>query len=207
LLDAAGTPMKAMILLGINCAFGQTDVANLPRSAIDLNDGWINFPRPKTAIPRRCPIWPETIAALKEAIADRPEAKSKDDAGLVFITKYGKRWVRVREREGKAAVAIDSVRLEFEKLLVALSLKRPRVGFYSLRHAFRTVADSSKDVPVIDCVMGHTRDDMATLYRERIDDERFRPVLKIVHDWLFAEAAKPPKNAPAPDLGQTAVTK
>jgi hypothetical protein len=30
LLDAAGTSMKAMILLGINCAFGNADCGNLP---------------------------------------------------------------------------------------------------------------------------------------------------------------------------------
>jgi hypothetical protein len=30
ILDAAGTPMKAMILLGINCGFGNADCATLP---------------------------------------------------------------------------------------------------------------------------------------------------------------------------------
>jgi integrase len=33
--DAAGQPMKAMILLGVNCGFGNADVGMLPSSALD----------------------------------------------------------------------------------------------------------------------------------------------------------------------------
>src|SRR5262249_47922917 len=47
-LVRAGTPLKAMILLGINCGFGNADVGRLPLSAVDLDKGWIDFPRPKT---------------------------------------------------------------------------------------------------------------------------------------------------------------
>ena len=35
LLATASTPLKAMILLGLNCGFGQTDVANLPFIGLD----------------------------------------------------------------------------------------------------------------------------------------------------------------------------
>lgn len=186
LLEAAGTPMKAMILLGLNCGFGQTDVASLPLKAVDLAGGWIAFPRPKTEIVRRCPIWPETAEAFREAIAKRPKPKTVADAGLAFVTKYGARWVRVRPRKNKNAVPIDSITLEFNKLLTALDLKRPGLGFYALRHVFRTIADGSKDQPAIDHIMGHARDeDMATKYRERIDDARLNDVVKIVREWLF----------------------
>ena len=64
LIDVAKVPLKAMILLGINAAYGNTDCARLPKSAIDLTNGWVKFPRPKTAAERKCPLWPETIAAL-----------------------------------------------------------------------------------------------------------------------------------------------
>ena len=87
--------MKAMLLLGINCGFGPSDVANLPTKAVDLATGWIDYPRPKTGIPRRCPLWPETVSAIKEAIADRPKAKMPDAAGLLFLTVRGNKWERV----------------------------------------------------------------------------------------------------------------
>lgn len=63
--------MRAMVLLGLNCGFGNTDVGSLPLSAIDFKSRIIDFPRTKTAIERRCPLWPETIKALQAAIAER----------------------------------------------------------------------------------------------------------------------------------------
>ena len=59
------------VLLGINCAFGATDVSSLPESALDLAGSWVTFPRPKTAIERRCPLWPETIATLRASAVAR----------------------------------------------------------------------------------------------------------------------------------------
>src|SRR5262245_42463736 len=64
LLDAAPAPLRAMILLGINAGFGNHDCATLPLSALNLDNGWLNYPRPKTGIPRRCPLWPESVAAI-----------------------------------------------------------------------------------------------------------------------------------------------
>lgn len=184
LIGGAGSPLKAMILLGLNCGFGQTDLATLPISAIAGD--WITFPRPKTSIPRRCPLWPETSEALREALQQRPTPRSGADSGTVFITKYGKRWVRTNQPDKtKPAVPIDMIQNEFQKLLTANGINRHGLGFYALRHVFRTVADGSKDQPAIDHIMGHARDDMASLYRERIDDERLQAVVDVVRKWLL----------------------
>jgi hypothetical protein len=56
LIDAAGQPLRAMILLGVNCGYGNTDCGLLPLSAVDLDGGGIDFPRPKTGVARRCPL-------------------------------------------------------------------------------------------------------------------------------------------------------
>ena len=64
ILDAATQPLKAMILLGVNCGFGNADCGTLPLAALDLTGGWVNYHRPKTGITRRCPLWPETVEAL-----------------------------------------------------------------------------------------------------------------------------------------------
>src|SRR5262249_12911346 len=47
-LDVAGVQLRAMILLGINCGFGNSDVGNLRTSTVNLEAGWIDYPRPKT---------------------------------------------------------------------------------------------------------------------------------------------------------------
>ena len=181
LLDAASLQVKAMILLGINCGFGNADCGTLPRSV--LKGGWIEYARPKTGIPRRCPLWPETIEALKAAQAIRPNPKGQADAGLVFLTKYGHRWVRA---EGKR---IDSVGLEFGKLLAQFDLKRPGTGFYALRHTFRTVADATLDHPAIRLIMGHSDGSIDENYRQTIDDARLVAVAEHVRKWLFGNTA------------------
>lgn len=64
ILDVSRRPIEAMILLGLNCGFGQTDVSRLPQSALDFNTRWVDYPRSKTGIQHRCPLWPETVKAL-----------------------------------------------------------------------------------------------------------------------------------------------
>ena len=94
LLDSADTVLKAMVLLGINCGFGNSNVASFPQSAVDLKTGWCDFPRPKTEINRRIPLWPETAKALQDAIAERPQQPTnKADADLCFLTIQGNQWV------------------------------------------------------------------------------------------------------------------
>jgi integrase len=181
LLAAAGTQMRAMVLLGINAGFGNADCGRLPLSAVDLDAGVIDFPRPKTGIPRRCPLWPETVAALREVAARRPAPKDEAHAGLVFVTKYGLPWAK--------DTADQTLAKEFGKLLRALRINgRKGLGFYTLRHVFRTVADEVKDQPAADYIMGHESPHMSTHYRETVGDDRLRAVADHVRAWLFGPA-------------------
>jgi integrase len=177
LVGAAGRVLKAMILLGINCGFGNTDCGNMPLAALDLETGWVEYPRPKTGIPRRCPLWPETVQALKDAQAQRPTPRSAEHAALAFITKHGLPWAK--------DIPDSPVSKEMRKLLDALDINGHR-NFYTLRHTFRTVADEAKDQPAADFIMGHESGHMSGVYRERISDERLRAVTEHVRSWLLA---------------------
>jgi integrase len=182
LIDAAGPSMRAMILLGINCGFGNADCGELPLSAVDLQSGITDYPRPKTGIPRRCVLWPETVAALRDVLAKRHEPKSEEDAGLVFITKYGYSWCK--------DTSTNPVSQEMGKLLRALKINgRKGLGFYTFRHTFRTVADECKDQPAVDYIMGHEVPHMSVVYRETISDARLRAVADHVCAWLFPSQA------------------
>jgi integrase len=183
LIDAAGQPLKAMLLLGINCGFGNADCGHLPLSALDLDAGWVDFPRPKTGMPRRCPLWPETVAAVREALALRKKPRDHDAGGLAFVTYFGAGWSK---RSSTSAIV-----REVMKLLRRLGINgRHRLGFYTLRHTFRTVADGAKDQPAADLIMGHEVPHMSTVYREGIDDERLRAVADHVRSWLYGDAVQ-----------------
>jgi integrase len=192
ILSGSATPMRAMILLGVNCGLGNSDIANLPIRAINLKTGWLDFPRPKTGTPRRCPLWIETIAAIKEAIVARPTPKEKKNAGLLFITKRGGKWAQARVKDpdetGKRKMwSDDPVGKEFTKLLKVLKLKQPGLSFYALRHTFATIAGGSRDQIAVNYIMGHTAaaNDMSAVYREEIEDDRLTSVVDHVHQWLF----------------------
>jgi len=188
LVRAARPQLKAMVLLGINCALGNTDVATLPRSRVDLRRGWHNYERPKTGVDRSCPLWKETAAALREVERTRPRPLDEENGGLMFITHHGKPWVRLCETSSNW---IDSVGLEFGKLANAAGVKKKWIGFYSLRRTFRTIADRAGDQPAAMYIMGHADedDDMSAIYRQRIDEDRLIKVSDYVRQWVFPETS------------------
>lgn len=200
MLAAAPIPLKAMILLGVNCGFGNTDVANLTVKNLDLKGGWCDYPRPKTGISRRCPLWPEAVKAIKAAQEARPEPQDKTDADLVFLTPGGQRWVRTRgnpadidatDMERLAHVSrADQVTAAMGQLLSKLGLARRGHTFYALRHTFETIGGDSRDQVAVDAIMGHSREDMASVYRERICDDRLRAVAEYVRKWLLKKSPK-----------------
>jgi integrase len=189
MLDAAGLQLRTMILLGVNCGFGNRDCGMLPLSALDLERGWLEFPRPKTAIDRRIPLWPETVAALREVLAKRPAPKEPEAETKVFVTKYGGSWAKKAElrttKNGTPTGNRDNpVSKETRKLLDRLNLNGHR-NFYCLRHVFETVAGESRDQVAVDAIMGHVDPSMGAVYREQISDERLQAVTEYVRQWLF----------------------
>jgi integrase len=129
------------------------------------------------------------VAALREALAVRLEPRQDEAAGLVFINSRGSPWVCTTEKS-----RTDNISIHFTALLKMLGLHREGLGFYTLRHVFRIVADAARDPVAIDLIMGHTDPSMGGHYRERIDDSRLQAVAEHVRQWLFGDA---------PDDGKT----
>ena len=197
IIDAVGVPLKAMVLLGINCGFGNHDCATLPREAVNLDAGWINFPRPKTAVERRCPLWPETVTALREALGKRRTPTDETNSGLMFITKYGQPYTRLSDK----GTNLDAVAGEFAKILKSLKLNGRRRAFYSLRRTFETIGGDSRDQIAVNAIMGHAEasDDMASVYRQRIEDARLVAVTDYVRAWLWPKPVN--ENTPQEAVG------
>lgn len=185
--EGATQPLTTMLLLGINAALGNADVARLPLSAIDLKTGWLTYPRGKTGIMRRVPLWPETIAAVKEWLTTRPAPKNPLNFELLFITVRGNAWDK--------GTGDRAVTHECRKLLDSLGIGGHR-NFYALRHTFETIAGESRDQVAVDAVMGHADASMAAAYREGISNGRLQAVTDLVHAWLFAEPEKETQEKP-----------
>jgi integrase len=181
LLDVAGAQLAGMIWLGINAGFGNTDVSRLKLSNLDLEGGWLNLHRSKTGIDRRCPLWPETIKALKAAIKARPTPKRPEDSELVFVTKYGQGWDS------------SSLSSEMKKLRDEAGIEGKGKGFYALRHMLQTIGDESKNFIAVSAIMGHADGTISGHYREKISDEALLEVSNHVRKWLLA--SKPKKGA------------
>jgi integrase len=168
IFQAANPTMRAFMLLALNGGLGNSDIGRLePRHIVD---GWIIYPRPKTAVERRFPLWPETVAAIEQCGID-PALE------FVFMTKYGGTWFKDS--------ADDPITKEFRKLCDKTKCHKENRGFYALRHQFRTTADGCRDRSAVDYIMGHDDGSMSRHYTEHIDDERLQAVVNHVREWVL----------------------
>lgn len=181
LLEAASVSLRPLLLLGINCGLGNSDVGRITFRYLDLETGWHTFPRPKTEVERRCPLWPETLDAIKRYLPERPTPASSEYAELVFLNALGTSWA-----DGGAFPPLCK---KLRLLMKRLGIRRQGLNFYGLRRSFRTVADAAKDTPAAAYIMGHTpaQNDMDAVYTLRVEDDRLIAVSEFVRDWLFGD--------------------
>ncbi len=178
LLACADTNAKAMILLGINAGFLNTELAELPRSVI--KGDYLEWPRAKTCTYRRVKLWQETKSAIDAAIKSGPI-----DGGLVFYRTKSRDFSDT-QRNGRHVGRL------FEKALDTAKIEGH--SFRDLRYTFQTIAEEAPnlDPPAIRLIMGHadSSNDMASRYRQRINDERLSAVTDHVRQWLFGADKK-----------------
>jgi len=179
--------LRAMVLLGINCGLGNEDLSGLRTVHIDLEGGWLDYPRSKTEEQRRSKLWTETVDALKEALEVRPVPKYREDKDKFFLTSTGLPLVRVNSN----GTPIDALGSPLMDILKQIKLYRKNRGFYALRHTFETVGVTSGRASAVSLVMGHAASGMSRNYREfqaSIWNDELEQVAEHVHNWLFADA-------------------
>src|SRR5262249_23103030 len=94
----------------------------------------------------------------------------------------------------------DNLSRQFRGLMKRAGVYRKGIGFYTLRHVFRTVADAARDPVAADLIMGHSDPSMAAHYRERVEDRRLVAVADPARGWLSGggEAGGPEAPEAAP---------
>ena len=178
-LAAAGPRLKAMLLLGINCGYGNTDCTKLVIGKLDLDRGWADFARTKNGIKRRNPLWPETVESLRAVLKARRLPNDSQYASRVFITKFGDPYRPV------------NLSRELGNAMVRAGMGRDEVDFYDLRRTCASIGVQARDDDAVRTIMGHKRPsgDMLGVYnRLQVSDDRLRAVADHIRDWLFKDA-------------------
>lgn len=167
-INELGVHYRACALLGISCGFGPHDCETLPRKAVDLEAGEINYARPKTEQDRRCPVWPEVAEAL--------ELSSR------YSTHKGSRFFDIKG---------GTLSRKFRTALRSVGAYRSNgTDLYSLRHCFATVAREANDDTATRIILGHVDDSILdSNYTHRFPRERLDNVSEHVRAWLFGGAA------------------
>lgn len=211
LLARSQPAFKAMILLGLNCGLGPSDIGRLRWHMIDLNRGRLVFPRPKTGTRRVGYLWQQTREALlrvRKLKHNRLALAKAGEASLVFITRKGLSYFR--EREIHQDVEIDGKKV---KKLVGIAVDNPigrtfgrivrdlkleGISFYRLRHTFKTLGKKARDREALDFMMGHKDGSTGKIYdHEEIGWSRIRRVAKVVRRKLWPKL-KPMEGMPLP---------
>ena len=186
LLEAADVKWKAMLLLAINGGFGNSDLARV--KIADVAGEWLEMPRGKTGVDRRIPLWPETQAAIKDAIRERPEPQDSAKE-LIFLSARGGPLITVRPDGKRTDLTVEG----FRRLAKDAGIYKPRMGLYWCRHVTQTRGDAARDPVAVAAIMGHKDPSMAGHYRQTIEDERLLAVVECIRAWLWPKETKKKK--------------
>jgi len=179
--ESATLHMKAFDLLAVNAGLGNADIAKLGPNHINLQTGWLDFPRPKTAVERRAKLWDETCEAVVAATESQPKCKLANE--LLFVT--------IRRRPySNPETNCCAISQSFRRLCREVDVYSEGKTFYALRHVFATVGGGAKDQPALNYCMGHDDGHISSHYREEIEDHRLEAVADHVHSWLFHSGGK-----------------
>lgn len=174
LLKNSRPVLKAMVLLGVNCGYGNADCSRLETRFIDFKTGWVDFPRPKTGVKRRAKLWPETLDAILSWQVIRPKITKPN----LFVTRQGNLW-------SEEDTANCQIAKQFRQICKDAGLHVSGRGFYGLRRTCETIGGEAKDQVALDHIMGHIDDSMAGIYRQKISDDRLEFVCNHIRFWLF----------------------
>tara|TARA_A100001391_G_scaffold196789_1_gene175965 strand:+ start:153 stop:1289 length:1137 start_codon:yes stop_codon:yes gene_type:complete len=150
---------KMFILLGLNCAFGQTDISDLRVREVSIEAGRITRKRSKTGVQCQYKLWLLTIEMLK--LHGSFDGKPDD---RVFLSAKELPLVREYFVDDKFRRE-DSIRRAFTRLMKKTKMPNHR-GFYSLR---KTAASEIEviDPAVTEMFLAHSEKGMKRHYAER----------------------------------------
>lgn len=170
-------PLRAFVLLALNCGMYAADIAQLRRVDVRREGRLtvIDDDRKKTGVIRRAVLWPETVQAI---------ARARQGSEWLFVTIHGNQWVQSESRE------TDSIGLLFRRLLKRLKIKRAGLGFGSLKHTHVSAVGAWADLNAARLVRGHAIAGIEAHY-DFPDLKRIKAVTDLARAKLFTSVAPP----------------
>jgi integrase len=186
LIQHADVHFKPVILLGLNCGLGTTDIARLTRDDVDTTgaDPWLSVSRKKTGTMRHLWLWPETIEAIRAYQEIRPAfALRVSDSDRLLLTVQRQPWI---DSSGNRVAAA------FRRLRVAAGIQS-RISHYSLRRALLTaIINLGYPEHLAKAIAGH--EDSGNILLEHYvgdrDKNQIRTCLDSVRKWIFEDSAQ-----------------
>ena len=169
LLAACDPVDRPIFLLGMNCGFGNMDIATLKLSDVDLEAGTISNSRQKTGAERDFVLWPVTVEAMKAYLLKHrgKHPRTAEIEQLFFVGRNGYPMVWEAVKENGALKRIDAVNCRWDALRKRASVKLPYgAGFYILRHTYATrIGEGSADLREVQAALGHSTIQQQQTYR------------------------------------------
>jgi len=172
---------RAMAFLGINCGFGPTDCMELPMKAVDLESGWIEYPRTKTAIDRKCPLWDETSEALDHYDKWRAKPEGRGAKKFFFLRHDGTPFTETN----------SNITRNFTRALKIVGHHSEGLSFYAMRHTLGTIARQVRDDDAVKVIFGHVDDSMLSEhYTHEFPEDRLQAVADHVRAVVLGSGGK-----------------
>lgn len=180
-----------MILMALNGAFSNIELARLRVDQVDLESGLVQSVRGKKGRAyRKTLLWPVTIEALRQY--QRPSPARPEFESIFFLTRNGLPYVRHTLTRGAENVVMkvsrqDTLTTDFGKLIYDAGLQREGRSFSGLRTTFRNEAEAMEnpDNDAIDLIVGHPRRHISSEYVEKFPFHRLQRVTDFVFNALF----------------------
>lgn len=157
--------LRAMILLGINGGYSNSDLAMIRTAEVDLEEGWISQLRAKTGADREVALWTGTVDAIRAIHDPEREYLIVGPSGLPYHGR-GRHDISRRFRRFADRLGIEG-------------------SFRWLRYSFATAAAETGDEHARRLTMGHVVDGVSERYVLEFPPERLIELSEHVRHWMF----------------------
>lgn len=185
----ASPRMKLYVVLALNCAWTQIDLATLTHDMIDWQTGIVTRERHKTGIPSGPKLWPISLQLLKEHATE----PGQHPDNLVLLTEQGNVLAHNGVDETGNPTRVDSIQAAFNRLKTKCKIDGRTFRCFRSTGA-QLLSEQFHDDTLTRLYLAHSQDGMLGHYT-RDDFSR----LHVATDWLcghlgFGKSARKRKS-------------